>query len=64
MSAIVEQNPALMEVNPPLVQSADYHDLTNQISQITEGRCPQDAHEVLDYFVRWWPRSPACWALC
>ena len=37
MSAIVEQNPALMEVNPPLVRSADYHDLTEQISQIVEG---------------------------
>jgi len=30
MSVIVEQNPALMEVNPPLVRSTDYHDLTEQ----------------------------------
>ena len=37
MSAIVEQNPALMEVNPPLVQSPDFHDLTEQISAIVEG---------------------------
>jgi len=37
MSVIVEQNPALMEVNPPLVQSPDHHDLTNQICQIVEG---------------------------
>ncbi|MEQ1946758.1 MAG: NrfD/PsrC family molybdoenzyme membrane anchor subunit [Bryobacteraceae bacterium] len=26
-----------MEVNPPLVNSPDYHDLTNQITDITEG---------------------------
>ena len=32
----VTQNPALMEVNPPLVHSADYHDLTEQISGIVE----------------------------
>ncbi|MEQ1884103.1 MAG: NrfD/PsrC family molybdoenzyme membrane anchor subunit [Bryobacteraceae bacterium] len=37
MSLIVEQNPALLEVNPPLVNSPDYHDLTNQITEITEG---------------------------
>jgi len=37
MSAVVEQNPALMEVNPPLIQAKDYHDLTQQISEITEG---------------------------
>ena len=38
MSSVVEQHPALMEVNPPLVQGAKgYHDLTEQISSITEG---------------------------
>jgi Ni/Fe-hydrogenase subunit HybB-like protein len=37
MSVIVEQNPALMEVNPPLVQSQDFHDVTEQISAIVEG---------------------------
>jgi Ni/Fe-hydrogenase subunit HybB-like protein len=37
MSSVVEQHPALMEVNPPLVRSRDYHDLTEQISSITEG---------------------------
>ncbi len=35
MSAVT-QNPALMEVNPPLVQSDTYHDLTEQVSAITE----------------------------
>ena len=35
MSAVM-QDRALMEVNPPLVQSAEYHDLTEQVSAITE----------------------------
>ncbi len=37
MSMVVEQDPALMEVNPPLVQSNSIHDLTEQISSIVEG---------------------------
>ena len=41
MSSVAErhagQHPALMEVNPPLVQSPDYHHLSEQISSITEG---------------------------
>jgi molybdopterin-containing oxidoreductase family membrane subunit len=37
MSLVVEQNPALLEVNPPLVQANSYHDVTEQISVITEG---------------------------
>ena len=36
MSAVL-QDPQLMEVNPPLVRSEDYHDLTEQISAIVEG---------------------------
>jgi len=36
MSAVL-QDPQLMEVNPPLVRSEDYHDLTEQISVIVEG---------------------------
>src|SRR5580698_9640159 len=36
MSAVL-QDPALMEVNPPLVRSEDYHDLTEQICSIVEG---------------------------
>src|SRR6202790_747467 len=36
MSAVL-QDPQLMEVNPPLVRSDDYHDLTEQISSIVEG---------------------------
>ena len=36
MSAVVEQHPALMEVNPPLVQSPDYHSLSEQICGIVE----------------------------
>jgi hypothetical protein len=36
MSAVL-QDPQLMEVNPPLVRSEDYHDLTEQISSIVEG---------------------------
>src|SRR5438067_4986307 len=36
MSAVL-QDPQLMEVNPPLVRSDDYHDLTEQISAIVEG---------------------------
>ena len=35
--SVVEQHPALMEVNPPLIRAKDYHDLTEQISEITEG---------------------------
>ena len=35
--SVVEQHPALMEVNPPLIRAKDYHDLTEQISVITEG---------------------------
>ena len=38
MSAIVQQNPALMEVNPPLLPGVrGYHDLTEQVSAIVEG---------------------------
>ena len=37
MSLVVEQNPALIEVNPPLVRANSHHDLTEQISAITEG---------------------------
>jgi Ni/Fe-hydrogenase subunit HybB-like protein len=38
MSVAVRQDPALMEVNPPLVQgNPDFHDLTEKISSITEG---------------------------
>ncbi len=37
MSEAVRQHPALMEVNPPLIRAKDYHDLTEQISEITEG---------------------------
>jgi len=37
MSLVVEQDPALLEVNPPLVQARSLHDLTEQISTITEG---------------------------
>ena len=34
----IMQDPALLEVNPPLVQSArTYHELTDQISGIIEG---------------------------
>jgi Ni/Fe-hydrogenase subunit HybB-like protein len=33
----ITQNPALMEVNPPLVRANDYHDLSEQISSIVEG---------------------------
>src|SRR5450631_2211945 len=36
MSAVL-QDPQLMEVNPPLVRSEDFHDLTEQISVIVEG---------------------------
>src|SRR6202171_3180154 len=38
MSAVVEQNPALMEVNPPLLPGVQhYHDLTEKVSAIVEG---------------------------
>ncbi len=38
MSA-VQQDPALMEVNPPLVAgNPDFHDITEKISSITEGK--------------------------
>ncbi len=38
MSATVQQDPALMEVNPPLVAGdPTYHDISEQISGITEG---------------------------
>src|SRR5712691_2104926 len=38
MSVVVEQNPALMEVNPPLLQGVQhYHDLTEKVSAIVEG---------------------------
>ena len=37
MSHTVEQDPALMEVNPPLIRAKDYHDLSEQISSIVEG---------------------------
>ena len=43
MSAVL-QDPQLMEVNPPLVRSEDYHDLTEQISVDRRGRRRQDAH--------------------
>lgn len=33
----ITQSPALMEVNPPLIRAADYHDLSEQISSIVEG---------------------------
>jgi Ni/Fe-hydrogenase subunit HybB-like protein len=33
----IRQDPALLATNPPLVRAADYHDLTEQISTITEG---------------------------
>jgi Ni/Fe-hydrogenase subunit HybB-like protein len=33
----VRQDPQLLATNPPLVQSASYHDLTEQISTIIEG---------------------------
>ena len=37
MSAVVQQDPQLMAVNPPLVQGArDLHDLTDQISSVVE----------------------------
>src|SRR5665213_2672618 len=37
MSMVVDQNPALMEVNPPLVGANSHHDITEQISSIVEG---------------------------
>jgi hypothetical protein len=38
MSVVVEQNPALMEVNPPLLPGVQhYHDLTEKVSAIVEG---------------------------
>jgi Ni/Fe-hydrogenase subunit HybB-like protein len=33
----ITQNPQLMHVNPPLIRAKDYHDLSEQISQIVEG---------------------------
>ena len=48
MSAVL-QDPQLMEVNPPLVRSEDYHDLTEQISVIVEGDVVKTPHEVLDH---------------
>ena len=39
MSVMVRQDPALMQVNPPLVPGQpDYHDLTDQISTIVEAK--------------------------
>jgi molybdopterin-containing oxidoreductase family membrane subunit len=39
MSAVVQQDPQLMAVNPPLVQGArDLHDLTDQISSVVEAK--------------------------
>src|SRR5260370_20565376 len=39
MSAVVQQDPQLMAVNPPLVQgSKDLHDLTDQISSVVEAK--------------------------
>jgi molybdopterin-containing oxidoreductase family membrane subunit len=35
--SVVQQNPQLMETNPPLVQSASYHDITEQVCSISEG---------------------------
>jgi len=37
MSMVVEQDPALMEVNPPLVGASSHHEVTEQISSIVEG---------------------------
>src|SRR5262249_17285797 len=39
MSTVVVQDPALMEVNPPLVGgNKSFHDITKDISSITEGK--------------------------
>src|SRR5579884_1761690 len=48
MSEVVAQNPALLEVNPPLVQgNPDYHEITEEISTIIEG-------DVLKTPLKWW----------
>jgi len=39
MSVVVRQHPALLDVNPPLVAgNPEYHELTEKISAITEGK--------------------------
>ena len=39
MSVAVKQDPQLLEVNPPLVQGGrDFHDVTDDISSITEAK--------------------------
>ncbi len=62
MSAVL-QDPQLMEVNPPLVRSEDYHDLTEQISAIVEG-------DVVKTPMKYWITLAitasdhwSCWAL-
>ena len=45
--SVVEQHQALMEVNPPLIRAKSYHDLTAQISAISEG-------EVLKTPMKYW----------
>ena len=58
MSAVL-QDPQLMEVNPPLVRSEDYHDLTEQISVIVEG--DQRGYIRVDEALR--TSVPGIWAM-
>ncbi len=60
----IRQDPALIVVNPPLIQGApDFHDLTEQISSIVEG-------DVLKTPLKYWivlsitGSVTSCWSRC